>query len=120
MNKNIKPTKKSLKEKICIFLVLLVMMSGIYFIATGLTEERNQEIEFINQDYAIIRGIVTKKSTYKGHSIQVKYIVDGKYFEDSDGFNENDNVEEGDSVSIKYSKSKPELMITEFNEEFNN
>lgn len=120
MNKNIKTTKKLLKEKICIFLVLLVSMSGIYFIATGLAEKRDQEIEFINQDYVIIRGIVTKKSTYKGNSIRVKYNVDGKYFEDSDGFNINDKVKEGDSIFIKYSKSKPELMITEFNDEFSN
>ncbi|ESU22908.1 hypothetical protein FSS13T_25210 [Flavobacterium saliperosum S13] len=41
-------------------------------------------------------------------------------YEESDGFNINDKVEEGDSVYVKYSKSKPELMITEYNDEFNN
>jgi hypothetical protein len=95
-------------------------MSVIYFIAIGLTEKRNQEIDFINQDHIIIRGIVIKKSTYKGLSIQVKYTVDGKYFEESDYFNENDKVEVGDCIFVKYSKLRPELMITEFNNEFSN
>jgi len=120
MSKNIYPSKKTLKEKICIFLVLIGISSIIYFIVTGLTETRHQEIEFINQDFIITRGIVTKKYLYKGHSIRVKYIVNQKCFEGSDGFDEYDKVERGDSISVKYSKLKPELMITEFNDEFNN
>lgn len=120
MRKNIEPPKKTLKEKICIFLVLLGMSSVIYFIATGLTEEREQEIEFVKKDFSMTRGIITKKSVYKGHHIRVKYKVEGKLYEESDGFNINDKVEEGDSVYVKYSKSRPELMITEFNDEFNN
>jgi hypothetical protein len=119
MNKNIKSIKTPLKDKIYIFLILLGITSIVYFIAINLTEKRNQEIEYINQNFAITRGIVTKKFLYKGRSIRVKYIVDGKYFVDSDGFNQTDKVEDGDSVTVKYSKSKPELMITEFNDEFN-
>ena len=119
MKNNIKLPKTPLKDKIYIFLILLGITSIIYFIAISLTKKRDQEIEYINQDFAITHGIVTKKSVYKGYSIRVKYIVNGKYFEDSDGINESDKVENGDSVLVKYSKSKPELMITEFNEEFN-
>ena len=120
MNKNNKPPKSTLKEKIYIFLILLGMLSIIYFIATSLTEKREQEIEFLKTDYAMTRGIITKKSVYKGHHIRVKYKVEGKLYEESDGFNINDKVEEGDSVYVKYSKTKPELMITELNNEFDN
>ncbi|WP_143161951.1 hypothetical protein [Flavobacterium terrae] len=95
------------------------MSSIIYFIATGLRNQELQNIEFIKSDYKITRGIITKKSVTKGRHIRVEYKVGGKLYENSDGFNENDKVQEGDSVDIKYSISKPELMITEFNDEFN-
>jgi hypothetical protein len=120
MNKNIKPPKNTIKEKLYIFLIILGMSSIIYFIATGLRNQELQNIEFIKNDYKITRGIITKKSVTKGRHIRVEYKVDGKLYENSDGFNENDNVQEGDSVYVKYSISKPELMIAEFNDEFNN
>lgn len=120
MSKNIESPKNTLKEKIYIFLIILGMSSIIYFIATGLRNQELQNIEFIKSDYKITRGIITKKSVTKGRHIRVEYKVDGMLYENSDGFNENDKVQEGDSVSIKYSTSKPELMITEFNDEFNN
>ncbi|MBP9849676.1 MAG: hypothetical protein KBC58_09595 [Flavobacterium sp.] len=118
MTKNIKPHVKSLKEKTCVFLVIIGMSSVIYFIATSLTEKRMEEISFINQNFETTRGIITKKSVYKGHNIRVKYKVNGIIYENSDGFNVNDNIQEGDSINLKYSKTKPELMITEFNEEY--
>ena len=120
MTKNIKPHVKSLKEKTCVFLVIIGMSSVIYFIATSLRNHELENIEFIKSDYKITRGIITKKSVNKGRHIRVEYIVDGKLYEDSDGFNENDNIQEGDSVYVKYSKTKPELMITEFNDAFKN
>ncbi|CAN1553293.1 hypothetical protein MCETHM1_02268 [Flavobacteriaceae bacterium] len=120
MSKNNKPLKSTPKEKIYIFLIILGMSSIIYFIATGLRNQELQNIEFIKRDYKITRGIITKKSVHKGRHITVEYIVEGKMYKDSDGFNENDKIQEGDSVYVKYSKSKPELMITEFNDEYNN
>ena len=118
MTKNIKLPKKTVKEKICVFLVLFGICSIVYFIATNLTEKRAEEIEFIKQDFEITQGLITNKSTYKGHSVRVKYKVNGKLYENSDGFDENQKVEEGDSINVKYSKTKPELMLTEFNEKY--
>ena len=118
MSRNIKPQKKTLKEKICIFLVLLGILSIIYFIATTGRNGRLEDIEFIKKDFVLTEGIVTKKTVYKGQSITVKYKVGDKFHEESDGINESDNVEEGDSISLKYSKTKPELMMTIFNEDY--
>ena len=80
--------------------------------------ERIEEIKFIKADYHTIRGIVTEKHTYKGNSIHVKYKVDGKFYEGIDGFEERYKFDIGDSLFIKYSKTKPELMITEYNSEY--
>ncbi len=118
MTKNIKPHVKSLKEKTCVFLVIIGMSSVIYFIATSLRDQELENIEFIKSDYQTTRGIVTKKSVHKGRHIRVQYKVNGRIYENSDGFNESDNIQEGDSINLKYSNTKPELMITEFNEEY--
>jgi|GEM_PF-1168049 len=118
MSKNIIPQKSTPKEKIYIFFIILGMSSIVYFIATDLRNQELKNIEFINRDYKITRGIITKKSVNKGRHITVEYKVEGKLYKDSDGFNENDKIQEGDSIYVKYSISKPELMITEFNDEY--
>jgi len=115
---NRKQLKKSPKEKICVFLVMVGLVSIVYFIATSLRNERIEEIKFIKADFHTIRGIVTEKHTYKGNSIHVKYKVDGKFYEGIDGFEERYKFDIGDSLYIKYSKTKPELMITEYNSEY--
>ncbi len=107
-----------MKDKIKVFLTLAIVMAGIYFVATKLTDIRDEDIEFINTDYKYSKGVVTKKSVYKGHSIKVKYVVEGKVYTGSDGIDAGNKIREGDSVDIKYSMTKPELMITEFNEQF--
>ena len=120
MNKNINSEKKSLRDRIYISLVILGMLSVIYFIATSLRNEELENIEFIKADYKITRGIITEKHTHKGNSIHVRYKVNEKTYEEIDGFNENYDFKEGDSVEIKYSTTKPELMLTEFNDKYEN
>ena len=96
----------------------MIVPTIIYIVATTLRKQRIKEIEIIKKDYNITKGIITKKSTYKGNSIHIKYVVHDKVFNESDGFDEKNDFEEGDSVEIKYSKTKPELMISEFNENY--
>ena len=94
-------------------------MSGlIYLIATNLRNQRLDDIKYIKKNFVLTEGIVTEKSTYKGNFITVKYKVNDKIYEASDGIRETDNVEKGDTISLKYSKSRPELMMTIFNEEY--
>jgi ribosomal 50S subunit-recycling heat shock protein len=107
-----------MKDKFKVFLTLAIVMAGIYFIATKLTDIRDEDIEFINKDYKYSKAVVIKKSVYKGHSIKVKYMVEGKVYTGSDGIDAGNKIKEGDSVDIKFSTTKPELMITEFNEQF--
>ena len=51
MNK-IKTQPKTIKEKICIFLVLLGTTSIVYFIAMSLTKQRGKEVEVIDKDFS--------------------------------------------------------------------
>ena len=109
---------KSTNEKIYIFLILIGMGSIIYFIATSLRNKELKNIKLIKTDYTLTRGIVIEKHTQKGNSIHVRYKVNGKVYEGIDGFNEKHQFNEGDSLNLKYSNSEPNLMITEFNDEY--
>ena len=112
--------KKTLKEIISIFLVIFTMLTLLYLLATYERQQELNDRKFINKDYKITRGIITKKSVYKGHSIsiKVKYYVNWIFHEESVRLGENDKISEGDSITIKYSRTKPELMMTEFDDEF--
>jgi hypothetical protein len=118
MNRKIKPERNSIKEKVYIFLILGGLLSVIYFIATSMRETEVKNIEFVKKDFNLTRGIITEKHTHKGNSIHIKYKVNGKVYEEVDGFNEKYEFKKGDSLTLKYSKSKPELMITEYNDKY--
>ncbi|BAP29362.1 hypothetical protein H5J24_21490 [Chryseobacterium capnotolerans] len=107
-----------MKDKLKVFATIAVLMLGIYFIATTIRKNVLEDIDYVNQDYEITNGIVTKKSTYKGNNVWVKYTVNGTEYIESDGFSESENFKVGDTVKVKYSKTKPELMITQFNDQF--
>lgn len=109
---------KSTTEKIYIFLILIGMGSIVYFIATSLRNKELENIKLIKTDYTLTRGIVIEKHTHKGNSLHVRYKVNGKVYEEIDGFNEKHQFNEGDSLNLKYSNSEPNLMITEFNDEY--
>ena len=110
--------KSKLSDKLKLYLCLLIPVVGIYFIATYLRGQRENEIKLINTNYEVTSGIITSKTVYKGKSIQVKYIVNNKTYIGSDGFDDKFNFKVGDSIKLKYSRTNPDFMITEFSEEY--
>jgi ribosomal protein S17 len=104
-----------MKGKIITVFVVVIVFSGIFYF---IDKMRTEELNIINEDFNLTKGVVVDKSVYKGRNIQVKYFVDGKEYIASDGISEDDNVQVGDTVSIKYSLQSPELMITQFNDKF--
>jgi hypothetical protein len=113
-----KQEKSKLSNKIKLFLCILIGPVSIYFIATYLTDQRENEIELIKSDYDVTSGIITSKTVYKGKSIRVKYIVNNKTYIGSDGFDDKFNFKVGDSIKLKYLRTNPDFMMTEFNEEY--
>jgi hypothetical protein len=107
-----------MKDKLKVFGVIGLMTFGIYLIATNLREQELEDIDFINQNYKFTKGVVIKKSVQKGNHIRVKYNVDNKEYIGIDGFTSYQKVSKGDTVMVKYSVTKPELMISQFNEQF--
>lgn len=104
-------------KQIKLFLAIGIMTGVLYLMGLKSWNNRLREIAYIKRDFGIAKGIVTKKKTYKGRSVSVEYYVKGILYEGKDGFDkkyEND-FDEGDSITIKYSTSKPELIINQFN-----
>lgn len=103
--------------QIKLFLIIGIMTGILYLMGVKTWNNRLREIKYIKQNFGITKGVVTKKKTYKGHSVSVIYYVEGIFYEGKDGFDkkyEND-FDEGDSITIKYSTIKPELIINQFN-----
>lgn len=107
-----------IRNQIKVFIILGILLFGIYYIATSIRKNELNNIEFINKDFKITKGIVTRKSVQKGNHLWVKYNVNGIEYIKSDGFIWYQKFSVGDTIRVKYSKTKPELMITEFNEYF--
>lgn len=107
-----------MRDKLKVFGVIGLMALGIYFIATNLRQKELENIDFINKNYKITKGIVIKKSVQKGNHIRVKYHVGDKEYVGIDGFTSFQKINVGDTILVKYSVSKPELMISQFNEQF--
>ncbi|WKL48981.1 hypothetical protein Q1W71_04160 [Flavobacterium pectinovorum] len=111
---------KSIFKQIKIFFAIGIMTGILYLMGLKSWNNRLREIAYIKRDFGITKGIVTKKKTYKGHSVSVEYYVKGILYEGKDGFDKKyeNNFDQGDSIVIKYSKLKPELIINQFNSNF--
>lgn len=105
-------------EKLKVYVVLALLMFALYLLVMYLTGVRDKEVLLINENYSLTKGVVIDKSVYKGHSIKVKYEVNNKFYIGSDAIDATNKIDVGDTIDIKYSITKPELMITEFNEQF--
>ena len=106
-----------MKGKIIFWLCFICICAAFFY---WLEKKRIDKSNYIKSNYRVTKGLVIKKSSYKGKSIRVKYVVDGKEYIESDSYSTHDNVEVGDSIIINYSTETPSLMITEFNSEYSN
>ena len=108
---------KSIFKQIKLFLAIGTMTGVLYLMGLKSWNNRLREIAYIKRDFGITKAVVTKKKTYKGHSVSVEYYVKGILYEGKDGFDKKyeNNFDQGDSITIKYSKLKPELIINQFN-----
>ncbi|WP_343321594.1 hypothetical protein [Sphingobacterium multivorum] len=100
---------------ILFFVVLIVIISGgLYWTGTTGEKEKMERVEIVNKNHGYVRGLVTKIFSYKGHSIHVKYIVNGVEYESRTGWDYNPKgINEGDSIWLKYATEDPSLIITE-------
>ncbi|MVT40797.1 hypothetical protein GO495_09425 [Chitinophaga oryziterrae] len=99
------------------FIVIVGIIGGLlYLIAINANKAKSDKIEHINKNYGYAKGIIVKKKSYKGHSIEVKYQIGNKEYKYTGGWDNNpNNLGEGDSIKFRYAIDNPELILTELN-----
>ncbi|AZA52815.1 hypothetical protein [Chryseobacterium sp. G0201] len=108
----------SKKQYIQFAFVMIGMISLFILFLYFMANNRQKEIQEINNDYSITTGVITKISLYKGHHIDVKFKVNNELIKGSDGMQKSTNKNVGDSIQIKYSNKNPTNFITELNNSF--
>ncbi|ALJ00723.1 hypothetical protein [Rufibacter tibetensis] len=109
------------KLKLVLFnigLVITIIGTLYWFMERG-DEKHKIRINTVNNNYEYSKGIITDIHYYKGRTIQVKYKISEKVYEATLGWNKNPkDLDEGDSIRIRYSVEKPDLIISELEEEY--
>ncbi|RZK57261.1 MAG: hypothetical protein EOO91_10470 [Pedobacter sp.] len=113
-----------MKEKSKVILTIVAFLSlisaVIYLMMRDGDSERDYNIQKVQKAYDKTKGVVTKISSYKGHSVHIRYIVEGKTYNYEGGFDSNPNgLGEGDSLKIKYAIDSPQYVISELDENYN-
>jgi len=96
-----------------------LVFGALYYFSIRTEKEIEDRINTVNQDYGFSKGIITDYHSYKGHSLDVKYTVNGKEYLFEGAWDSNSkHLEKGDSINIRYSLRHPELIITELENEY--
>jgi hypothetical protein len=107
-------TMYKISISVMLAVAVVVIGGGLYWIATYSAKTEAFKLERINKGFGYGKGIIVDKISYKGHSINVKYQIEGKYYIYFGGWGKNpQNLQEGDSIKFRYALDAPELIVTE-------
>jgi len=102
------------------FAIMISLIGGVlYWISTKAEKDKSDRMSQVAKSYKYSKGIIVKISSYKGHSIKVKYRIRDMDYEYTGGWDYNPkNIGVGDSISFKYATTNPSLIITEVEDGF--
>lgn len=100
------------------FVVIIgIIIGALYWISTNASRAKAAKLEHINKGFGYSKGLIVQKKSYKGHTIQVKYEIEGKKYKYTGGWDRNPkNLGDGDSIMFRYALDAPELIITELDD----
>ncbi|QSB26478.1 hypothetical protein [Flavobacterium sp. CLA17] len=92
-------------------LIAFIILFGAFALFLEYSWKSNKkEVKFIESDYSYVKAKITNKSTYKTWTLTVAYKVGDKTYKESEAVR-NNSLKIGDSIWIKYSNTKPNLII---------
>lgn len=99
---------------------LAIIICGLLYYCSNSSEKKIKErIAIVNSSYEYSSGMITDFHSYKGHGIEVKYIIKNKSYNFKGGWDKNPkNLKEGDSIKFRYYTEDPQLIITELENEY--
>lgn len=108
-----------IKLAITLTVIFVTIIGGLYWIAGSASKEKADRILQVNKEYKYARGVIVKKTSYKGHSIDIKYQIENKDYKCTGGWDSNlHNLGEGDSITFRYAVDNPALIITGLEAEY--
>lgn len=108
-----------LKTVATVSLIAMLVITGLYFIATTSNKKKKEKTESIDKGYKYAKGIIIGYKSYKGHSVYVKYVIEGKEYTYSGGWDDNPkHLLTGDSIKFRYAIDSPALIVTELDKGF--
>lgn len=79
----------NLKMILTFVIMIAIISSLLYWIGNEAGEQKQNRIEKVEEGYKYSKGIITNMHSYKGHSIKIKYKIDGVGYEYSGGWDNN-------------------------------
>lgn len=108
-----------LKLALTFGIIIGLIALGLYWVSKDAKKSEFDSINAISHGYKYSKGIISRKHSYKGKSIRVKYQIEGVCYETSLGWDSNPrNLGIGDSVSFRYATENPEYIITELEDDY--
>ncbi|AZI24028.1 hypothetical protein EA772_01215 [Pedobacter sp. G11] len=104
-----------------IFIIIIVTISlFLYWIVSNSNKDNAKRVKMVEKKFNYSKGVIAEIHSYKGHSIKVKYKINGIDYTFFGGWDNNpEGLNINDSISFKYSITDPNLIITELEKEYN-
>ncbi|WP_316794740.1 hypothetical protein [Pedobacter frigoris] len=111
---------EKLKIAFTLLSITIAIGFGLYWMSVNAEKEKIETSKLIKQGFGESKGIITSIKYYKGHSLTVKYMLNDKEYKYSGGWDHNPKkLDVEDSISFKYSIKRPDVLITELENEYN-
>ncbi|MCW3467939.1 hypothetical protein [Chitinophaga nivalis] len=109
------------KVKLVLTFVIIIgiVVIGLYCLDMYASKSKSDKLDQINKNYGYSKGIIMRKRSYKGRSIEVKYQIGSKEYNYHGGWDHDPySLREGDSITFRYALDAPELIITALDNDY--
>ncbi len=107
------------KAAISLIVITALVLLGLFMINSSSKKDHEQRIDFVKSGYDYGKGLIVDIKHYKGHAIKVKYQVNHIAYKFDGGWDVSPKgLQVGDSLKFKYAIARPQFIITELENEY--
>ncbi|SEP45990.1 hypothetical protein [Mucilaginibacter sp. OK283] len=111
--------KNQFKNNITVLVIAIILVGGLFILVKKVDKDKAAKVVEIRKHPLYLKGVITKLSSFKGHSVRINFVVNGTTYEYDGGWDKNPNdLDKGDSVWLKCSVDNPELAISELEKDY--
>jgi hypothetical protein len=110
---------EKIKIALTFILILAVIGGGLYWISVDAEKSKAEQMLAMSQGYTYAKGIIVRMDHYKGHSVRIKYKINGIEYVTIRGWDNNPrNLSVGDSIEFKDATHDPNFIISELENDY--